>query len=185
MPIVRKDGVDQLIADRHDRVERVHGALENHRDLVPAESLQLVVAHGQDVETLEADIAAGDDGGGLEQAQQGQGNGRLAAAGLPREPKDLAWGDIETDAIDGPHGANFGLVLDRKIAHFEQWRRPGSTRRGPSLLALGGIDGANLHGAPRESPDLPGADSGRNCGGLGSPAAAREGAGWLPRRPRS
>ncbi len=67
--LVRLDRVDDLVADGHHRVERVHRALEDHRDLAPAEALELGVGHRQHVLAAEADLAAGDDGRRLEQAQ--------------------------------------------------------------------------------------------------------------------
>ena len=42
--LVRAHHVDELVADAHDRVERVHGALEDHRDVAPAELAQLLRA---------------------------------------------------------------------------------------------------------------------------------------------
>ena len=40
--LVRAHHVDELVADAHHRVERVHRALEDHRDVAPAEASQLL-----------------------------------------------------------------------------------------------------------------------------------------------
>ena len=42
--LVRAHHVDELVADAHHRVERVHRALEDHRDVAPAELAQLLAA---------------------------------------------------------------------------------------------------------------------------------------------
>ena len=115
-----QDHVDDLLADRHHRVERVHGALEDHRDLAPAEAGELGVAHGEHVATAEADLAAGDDGGRVQDAGDGVGDGRLAAAGFAGQADDLAGPDGEGDAVDGAHRALCGQVLDAQVADVEE-----------------------------------------------------------------
>ena len=62
MLLVRAHHVDELVADAHHRVERVHRALEDHRDVAPAEAAQLLGAHADDVLAAEEDAAAGDCG---------------------------------------------------------------------------------------------------------------------------
>ena len=45
--LVRVHRVDELVADAHHRVERVHRALEDHRDVAPAEAAQLLGARAR------------------------------------------------------------------------------------------------------------------------------------------
>ena len=54
---MRLDHVDELVADAHDRVERVHGALEDHRDVAPADAAQLLPAQADEILALEEDAA--------------------------------------------------------------------------------------------------------------------------------
>ena len=50
--LVRAHRVDELVADAHHRVERVHRALEDHRDVAPAEAPQLLGALADEVLAL-------------------------------------------------------------------------------------------------------------------------------------
>src|SRR5205807_8367304 len=61
--LVRTHHVDELVADPHHRVERVHGALEDHRDVPPAEAAELLLALARQVLALEDDAPADDPGG--------------------------------------------------------------------------------------------------------------------------
>ena len=58
--LVRAHHVDELVADAHHRVERVHRALEDHRDVPPAVAAQLLGAEPRQVVAAEEDAAAGD-----------------------------------------------------------------------------------------------------------------------------
>ena len=81
--------VDELVADAHDRVEHVHRALEDERDVAPAHAAQLLAAHADEVLAPEEDAAAGDLGRRLEDLQDGARERALAAARLAREAEDL------------------------------------------------------------------------------------------------
>ena len=118
--LVGVDRVDDLVADGHHRVERVHRALEDHRDLAPAEAGQLGVAHGQHVLAAQEDVAAGDDRRRMQDAGDGVGDGRFAAAGLAGQSEHLPRTDGEGDAVDGPHRPLGRQVLDAQVAHVEQ-----------------------------------------------------------------
>ena len=56
--LVRAHHVDELVADAHDGVERVHRALEDHRDVPPAVAAQLVAALADEILAAEEDAAA-------------------------------------------------------------------------------------------------------------------------------
>ena len=66
------------------------------------------------------DVAAGDDRGWAEQAQQGERDGRLAATGFPSQAEDLSGRNVEADAIDCPHRSLRRLVLDAEVVNLEQ-----------------------------------------------------------------
>src|SRR6476659_8203150 len=118
--VVRSNDIDHLIADREDRVERIHRALEDHRDLLPAEILELRIGHREDVLVPKMDVAAGDDRGWAEQAKQGERDGRLAATGFPSQAEDFSGRNVEADAIDCPHRSLHRLVLDAEVVNLEQ-----------------------------------------------------------------
>src|SRR5205085_6469291 len=93
--------VDELVTDAHHGVERVHRALEDHRDVEPPELAQLLVALADEILTTEADAAAGDSSRRPQDLHDGVRDGRLAAARLAGQPEDLALSDVEVDAVDG------------------------------------------------------------------------------------
>ncbi len=97
--------VGYLVADLQDRVERVHSALEDHRDIAPAEGFQPGLVHFKDIFAIEQNIAAGNYGGRVEHAHYRVGDGRFAAARLARQPEHLAGRNRERNAIHRPHGA--------------------------------------------------------------------------------
>ena len=126
--LVRAHCVDELVADAHHRVERVHRALEHHRDVPPAEPAHVLVALADEVLAAEDDAAAGDPARRPQDLHHGVRDGGLAAARLAGEPEDLALVDVEVDAVDGA-GAP---VVDRQPAQLEQRGRVRSRSR-PAL----------------------------------------------------
>ncbi len=82
--------VDELLADAHHRVERVHRALRDQGDLAEAEPAHLLVREPCQVHVAQEDLAALDAPGGMEEAHQREGRGRLAGAGLADEAEPLA-----------------------------------------------------------------------------------------------
>src|SRR5436190_427412 len=58
--LVRLHRVDELVADAHHGIERVHRALKDHRDVPPAEAAYVLVAFADEVLAPEDDAAAGD-----------------------------------------------------------------------------------------------------------------------------
>ncbi|ELZ80681.1 hypothetical protein C454_10261 [Haloferax gibbonsii ATCC 33959] len=86
------------VADGHSRVETGKRVLED--DLgVPAERLEFVVVHLEDVRPVEGDRAAGR----LAQSEQRLAGRGLPAPGLADEAERLAAFDLEGDAVDGLH----------------------------------------------------------------------------------
>jgi hypothetical protein len=98
-----------LAADRLDRVERVHGALEHHRDVVPAVRADRLLAPRQDVLAVQEHLA-GHAGAGRQQPHQRQDGGGLAAAGLAHQAHPLARAKLEADPLDGVQFAAAGEI---------------------------------------------------------------------------
>ena len=98
--LVRAHHVDELIADPRHRIERVHRALEDHRDVAPAIAAQLLLALPDQVFAAEENAATGDRGRRAQDLNDAVRDRRLAAAGLARETEDLARDDRQVDAVD-------------------------------------------------------------------------------------
>ena len=114
--LVRLHHVDELVADPHDGIERVHRALEHHRHVAPAEAAQLLVALAGEVFALEADAAADDVRRRAQDLHDGVRDRALAATRLAREPEGLALDDLEVDTVDCAHVP----VLHLQATHLEQ-----------------------------------------------------------------
>ena len=112
--------VDELVADPQHRVERVHCALEDHRDVAPAVLAKLLAALAEEVLAPEADLAAGHAGGLAEDLQDRVAGRALAATGLAREAEDLAGVDLEVDVVDGAHALARDLVVDDELAQLHE-----------------------------------------------------------------
>ena len=124
-PLARRPAADaevlahrllQLRAHGAHRIQRRHRVLENHRDVLAAQPLQLVGAHCQHVDAVEPD-GAFDAGAVGQQAHERQGGHALAGAGLAHHAEHLAGGDVEADAVDGLQRAARGREGDPQIAH--------------------------------------------------------------------
>src|SRR5581483_5518738 len=94
--VMQRQGLAEDLPDRHARIERGVGILEDDLRLL-AERAQLIVVEGKQVAALETDAA----GIRLDQAQHQPADGGLAAAGLADQRQRLAGIDVEADAVDG------------------------------------------------------------------------------------
>ena len=121
---VGDEDVGELLADRHDGVQGVHRALEDHGCLRPAERAHLAVRELADgdaraVGVVEDDGSAGDDGRRLQQPLHAVGEGGLAAAGLAGQAQDLAAADLEGDVADG-RDRRVHVVGDAEVGDLQQ-----------------------------------------------------------------
>ena len=112
--------VGELIADLHDRVECIHGALEDDRDLAPAKLSQFCIIHFQDVPAVEEDLPAGDQGWGMQDAQDGMGDGGFTAAGFAGQADHLARLDGDGNAIHRLDRPARGQINDPQIPDIQQ-----------------------------------------------------------------
>src|SRR5207245_3377751 len=122
------DRLEDLVANRLDRVQGVHRALEHDRDVAPPNRLHLVFAQRDEVAAVQGGPPGLADGRGRQEARHRQGGGRLAAAGLTRQPEHLAALDPERHAVDRPdlasrRGEPDGQVVDLEEAHHRSRRR--------------------------------------------------------------
>ena len=79
------------------------------------------------------------------QPEDGAGQGRLAAARLPRHADDLAALDGQVDAADGGQATLAGRVGDVEVADLEQRR---AVLAAGSSLAIAALLGVVFIGAP-------------------------------------
>ena len=136
--LMQPHGFRDLIADRHDRVERGHRLLEDHRDLVAADAAHLLLRKAGEILAAIEQLAADDAAGALgEQPDDRERGHALAAAGLADQPERLAILDVEGDAVDRAHLAVAGeeggaQVVDPQerrhsgISPVSEYRRAGS-----------------------------------------------------------
>ena len=58
--LVQRNGLGDLAADRHQRIERRHRLLKDHRDVVAADGLHFALGQLQQIDALKADVPADD-----------------------------------------------------------------------------------------------------------------------------
>ena len=109
----------QLLAQRHARVERGHGLLIDHGDLVAAQLPDLLLAERRQIGSLVNDLTADDAAVAPQVAHDAERHGRLAAAGFADQADALALmqGQVEVD-----HGRDFSgarEVGERKVPALE------------------------------------------------------------------
>src|SRR6202035_1986039 len=117
--LMRRDGLDHLRVDAQHRVERHHGILKDHRDLLAANGAQLGIGEAGDILALKADGAFDNLSRRIDQSEQRETGYGLARAGLADAPQYFAASDLERHAVDSLHDAGAGeemhlQVLDRE-----------------------------------------------------------------------
>ena len=120
-------GLDQLAADRIERVERGQRVLEDRADLLAADPAHRLVRQVVDALAVEADLAAGDAAGRLQQADDGAPVSDLPAPDSPTTPStspaSMANETSSSARSDAAAGREFdGQVLDGRAAPSAQPR---------------------------------------------------------------
>ena len=110
-----------LIADREDRVERGHRFLKDQRDLRAANRAHVALVERQQIAALEADGAAGDPAGPLNETHDRQRGDGLPAPRLADQPERLAGANLEVDVVDRRHRAGRGIEDRREMFDCEHW----------------------------------------------------------------
>ncbi len=114
------EDIRELLAHADDGVERVHGALEDHRDPRPAEPAERRGIERHDVDrvatgaAVELDLAAGQAGRRAEQPGERVGQRGLPAAALAGDAEDLPAAELKADVAYRMGGSGAG-VLDRDV----------------------------------------------------------------------
>jgi hypothetical protein len=144
---VQQQGFRDLVADGEDGVERRHRLLEDHRDSVAAQLSQGARVETDEVLALEQDAPAGDAARRLrDEAQEGKGRHRLAAARLADEAQALAWPQGEGHLLHHrPPAHGDGQVLDgeKGSAHAARQSSPPGIGSGTPVVV------GRLKGRPR------------------------------------
>lgn len=117
--IVPRQHVFDLPSDRADRVQRGARVLEDHRDLPAADVLQLGLGGARQVDAAEADAAARDATGPVQDAQHGIGGDRLAGAGLADDARRAAFLQRQIDMLHRADRAIAGGEFHRQFVHFK------------------------------------------------------------------
>src|SRR5215475_748671 len=102
-------GFADLVADPDHRIERGHRLLEDHGDAIAADLAHLGFVEGEQVGTLEQDLAADDAPGRVGyETHDRERTDALAAAGLADDRQRLAALDVEGYVVDGAKQAGIG-----------------------------------------------------------------------------
>ena len=117
------DGLHDLVAHAVDGVERRHGLLEDHRDLVAAHVLHLALGKPQQVLTVKGDRAGCDVARLLQQPHDGKRRHGLARTRLAHDGEYLALLDGEGHAVHCPHHALARGELGHEVPYLEHRHR--------------------------------------------------------------
>jgi len=117
---MQQNRLAHLIANRSHRVERIHRALEHHRQIAPAPFAKLVGRECKQILAIEQRLAASDSPSVRQQPQQRQHRSRFTAAALANDPKRLTALQRKADIFDrAQHHAIVGDELGGKVANVE------------------------------------------------------------------
>jgi hypothetical protein len=131
-------GLDELVADREDGVQRRLGILEDHGDPPATHLAHLALALRDEVLPFQQDLALDDPAGRLgQEAEEREGGHRLARSRLAHDAEGLAGADGEAHPVDGADEAPARLEVGVEVLDLEHdgasglgHRRRGSDRRG-------------------------------------------------------
>ena len=106
--VVSQHRFRDLLADAHDRIERGHGLLKNHRNARAAELTKLIrrqsgEMRGDRVAILKSDLAR-DYGGWRQETHDGKGGNGLSRARFADQPQHFARSDRERKVANGDSG---------------------------------------------------------------------------------
>ncbi len=111
----------QLAPDGVDRVERGHGVLENHRNVVAANLLHLGLGHLEQRVAAVADVAALDlSRGHVDEAHDGELGDGLAGARLAHDAQGLAAVERVAHAVHGLDDAVLGVEVHLEVVDLKQ-----------------------------------------------------------------
>ena len=108
-----------MLADTHDGVQGRQRVLEDHRDFVAAQTIEVVFANLQQILTVIEDFAALDDGIACEDAQNRLAGDRLAGTGFTDDRQRFALVQVKADVTDSLHLAARGAEGYAQIAHLQ------------------------------------------------------------------
>ena len=134
-PAMQCNRFADLAAHRHQRVERGHRLLEDHRNVIAADLLHLRFGEIQQIGALETDRAA--DGPSRRvgnEAQYGQRSDALAAAALADDAQSLAAAHRVGHPVDRAHNAAWCEEMRLKVIDLEHRVRRFRARPGLSLF---------------------------------------------------
>src|SRR5687767_7633022 len=117
---MRLEGVAEMIADAHHRIERVQRRLEDHRAFAPAETAQRLIVQVDDIDLVALDrmkghVAVRDRRGRRQQAHKRKAERRLPGAALADQRQALALHKIEADPAYRLHAAALRTIADLEI----------------------------------------------------------------------
>ena len=133
--LVDLDGLDQLLADLVERVQRAQRILEDHRHLLAAQLADAIVGRGDQLLAVEPDLAGDVRGLAVEQAHDGHARHALAGTRLAHDRQGLAPEDVVGELVDGLELAVLGRELDLEVADLQERLRRGAH----AILTLGSI----------------------------------------------
>ena len=104
-----RNTLTDLVTNRHNWIQRSHGILEDHGNLIAAHLFQFLRCHFQYIFSIQFNLAVFDDPRRIRnQIQNRKCRGSLARAGLAHQTQGLALADGKAHVI---HGLNVLAVL--------------------------------------------------------------------------
>ena len=109
----------KLTTDLNDGVQRGHGILEDHGDLIAADLVELVLGDLQKILTVVDDLAVLHDGVTGQNTQNCFGSDRLTRTGFAYDSQGLALGQVEADTADSLYLTIGGTEGDGQIIYMK------------------------------------------------------------------
>ncbi len=114
--------VDEMRADREQRIERRHRILKDHGDARAAPGVHRRLGKREQIGAVEHDLAVDAREVGRQQADEAGREARLARPRFADHADDAAAPDVEVDAAQDAGGAARGRRFERQLADRHQRR---------------------------------------------------------------
>ena len=115
-----RNTLTDLVTNRHNRIQRSHGILEDHGNLIAAHLFQFLRCHFQYIFSIQFNLAVFDNPRRIRnQIQNRKCRGSLARAGLAHQTQSPFLGDGEVNAIDCMDIGIFGLIMDYQVFYIK------------------------------------------------------------------
>src|SRR5215813_9888957 len=117
--LVDPDCLDNLVANRLDRVQSGQRVLKHYGDLTTADGAEVLLSQGTDIPAIKVDLAGDNLSRRVDQSKDGEAERGLTRPGFAHDTQPLQTPDFEADVTDGGEDSVGGRVVRPQAVHAQ------------------------------------------------------------------